>query len=706
MTTVEHQQPGALSEAPPRPKTKTRINWLRGKLSWKVILSVFATIVIVQSLVLQYTVNEYKKEQLDELTEVGRSTLAPLLNPNSNRPIDLTQESLRRLMRATSVRGIAFYRPHVRSAPLIYGEPPILVPDITQPNDQTGKLDAGALRYEVTLGPKILQTNYIAVMRLDSSHIQKRVMNYIRQTTLIAVLLSGFITTVLIFVLGKWMIEPILLLRNNLLGVARDPTSPAAYLTHYKGRDELGSVISSANKLIRQNADHLLRINQQAQDKIYRVAFFDSLTNLPNRVHFLKKLDEIILSDEQKNRKIGVIAIDIDHFGDVNNTLGYEAGDKLLKSVGEKLTTALPHAFLVARLSEDEFAVIVDLPSQPSEQIQDYTRIVQRVFSQTYIINNNDLVLEGSIGMAIWPDDGNRATDLLKKAETALDQAKLEENTNFSLYSPSFDLAVQSRVQMIQDLRLAIEDRQFTLAYQPQFSANGRKLIGAEALLRWERTDPETGKKMFTPPDKFIPVAEQSGLIVPIGRWVLEEACRFARECQEEGLPSFRIAVNLSGVQFHRDDVIALVRDILGRTRMSPHMLELEITESAVMKDIEQTLNLLQQLKDIGIELAIDDFGTGYSSLAYLKRFPVHRLKIDRSFIMNICENKDEATIAKTIIQLGHAIGLNVIAEGVETLDQINFLTDHGCDEFQGYYFSKPLASKDFKDFIRTYNPA
>lgn len=718
MTIVEHNASNSASKVIPqgiRPASATRINWLRGKLSWKVILAVFATIVIVQGVVLQYTVSHYKNEQLMELTEVGRSTLAPLLgisggavNANGT-PAVLAPEALRRLMQSTAVRGVAFYRPNTRAAPQIYGEPPILTPDVNHPELAHGVLDAEALRYETVLGPNELQSSYMAVLRLDSSHIQQRVMNNIRQTAMIAILLSGFVTTVLIMVLGKWMIEPILRLRNNLLGVARDPTSPASYLTHYKGRDELGSVISSANKLIRQNADHLLRINQQAQDKIYRVAFFDALTNLPNRVHFLKKLDEILLSEEQRHRKVGVIVIDIDHFGDVNNTLGYEAGDKLLRSVAEKLVLALPQAFLIARLSEDEFAVIVDLPAKPPElvmeQIKDYTTIVQGVFSHTFVINNNDLVLEGSIGMALWPEDGNRATDLLKKAETALDQAKLEENTNFSLYSPSFDQAVQTRVQMIQDLRTAIEEKQFSLAYQPQFSAKTGKMIGAEALLRWERLDVETGRKMFTRPDTFIPVAEQSGLIVPIGRWVLEEACRFARECQDLGLPHFRIAVNLSGVQFHRDDVIALTKDILHRTRISPHMLELEITESAVMKDIEQTLNLLQQLKNIGVELAIDDFGTGYSSLSYLKRFPVHRLKIDRSFVMNICEDEDEAAITRTIIQLGHAIGLSVIAEGVESADQVQFLTDNGCDEFQGYYFSKPLAPADFKKFVENHQP-
>lgn len=672
-----------------------------GKLSWRVIFCVFATIVIVQSLVLFYTVTQYKQEQLNELTEMGRSTVSPLLRDYTGTGnFLLDKESLSRLMKTTAVRGIAFYRPGTEQVHDLYGEPPLLKPRFNNEHN-IGVLDAEALRYEVSLGPKALQTNYTAVLRLDSSHIQQRVVDYVRQTTIIAVMLSGFITFVLIMVMGKWMIEPIILLRNNLLGIARDPTSPTAYLTPYKRRDELGSVISSANKLIRQNADHLLRINQQAQDKIYRVAFFDSLTNLPNRVHFLKKLDEI-LAEDGKYKKIGIIAIDIDHFGDVNNTLGYEAGDQLLRSVAAKLTACLPAALLVARLSEDEFAAIIELPEEPSEQIREAIQQVRDVFSETFVIDNNDLVLEGSMGMALWPTDASRGPDLLKKAETALDQAKLEENTNFSLYSPSFDQAVQNRIQMIQDLRIAIEEKQFSLVYQPQFDAKTRKIIGAEALLRWERFD-ETGKKIFTGPDKFIPVAEQSGLIVPMGRWVLEEACRFAKECQNQGMQEFRIAVNLSGIQFHRDNVIALVKDVLARTGLAAHLLELEITESAVMKDIEQTLSLLEQLKALGIELAIDDFGTGYSSLSYLKRFPVHRLKIDRSFVMNVTESADEATIAKTIIQLGHAIGLNVIAEGVETKEQIEFLAENGCDEFQGYYFSKPLQPNDFKKFVTDY---
>jgi diguanylate cyclase (GGDEF)-like protein len=685
--------------------SKSKINWLSGKLSLRVTLSVFFTIVVVQGLILYYTVQDYKRDQLHELAETGRSSVSPLLNHwNDKGFTHVDPRSVGRLLKTTLVKGFAIYEPKSTLASFVYGEAPYLAPDANDPENYLEALNEEKARYEVSFGPQATQSKQVVVLRMDSAPVQKRVLNNIIQSTLICTLLAALITAVLVYVLGKWLIEPILMLRNNLSGVARDPTTPTAYLTPYNRRDELGSVISSANKLIKQNADNLLRISQQAQDKIYRVAFFDALTDLPNRVHFLKKLDELLAMEEKKHNRLGIFVMDIDHFGDVNNTLGYEAGDKLLRSIADKLSDVLPDALLIARLGEDEFAAIIEMSSSTSQEyIKETTDAVRQVFSDTFVIEGNDIVLEGSMGMALWPNDANRATDLLKKAEIALDQAKSEEKGNFRLYSPVFDQAVQERIQMINDLRIAIEEKHFSLVYQPQFRSTDRTIIGAEALLRWERVDPETGKRTFTGPDKFIPIAEQSGLIVPIGRWVLEEACRFAMECQNQGMKPFRIAVNLSGIQFHRDNVVQLVRDVLARTGLPAHLLELEVTESAVMKDIEQTITLLQQLKNLGVELAIDDFGTGYSSLSYLKRFPVHRLKIDRSFIMNIHEAPEEAAITTTIIQLGHALKMKVIAEGVETEGQVNFLTDHHCDEFQGYFFSKPLQSNDFKTFVKEY---
>jgi diguanylate cyclase (GGDEF)-like protein len=683
------------------PVETQKTNWLKSRLSWRVIMSVFVTIILVQGMILYYTTGNYQRQQLDEMRESAKASLVTVVSTDEER---LNEAVIQKLLRSTNVRGIAFYEAGKPIAFDIYGEPPLLIPDRQDPENPLTWLSPERDRYEASFGPHTLGANYVMVLRMDAESIRKRTFEYITQTAVISLLLSAFITTVLILVIGMWMLEPILMLRNNLLQAAKNPTNAVQYLTRYSRKDELGSVISSANRLIKQNADNLQRLNDQVQDKIYQVAFFDALTGLPNRAHFLNKLDELIeVEKRENNRYFGVLVIDIDHFGDVNDTLGYESGDMLLKIVSQKLTETLKTALLVARLGEDEFAAILPLPKAPDGSIKNITDSVFDVFMESFDVQGNDLVLEATLGMALWPNDADRAIDLMKKAESALDQAKLEEKGHFRLYSPTFEQNVQNRIQMVRDLRTAIEEKQFALAYQPQFDAITRKIIGAEALLRWERFNPETGKKAFVRPDHFIPVAEQSGLIVPIGRWVIEEACRFAKECTDNGVHPFRIAVNLSGVQFERDDIVQVTKDVLKKTGLDPHLLELEVTESAVMRDINQTIALLQQLRDIGVELAIDDFGTGYSSLSYLKRFPIHRLKVDRSFVMNVTESKDDASITSTIIQLGHSIGLKVIAEGVETEEQVKFLTAHACDEFQGYFFSKPLPPAEFRGFVKGY---
>lgn len=692
--------------AAPKPG-QAKIDWLTGRLSWRVTSSVFMTIVVVQAMILFFTAKNFENQQLNQLAESGKSAIAPILSQQRmNSGAMLDPEALDRVLGTTLVRGIAIYQPGRTIADEVYGEPSTLLPDRANAQLRISWFSEDKKRFEVSFGPNELKMPRVVVVRLAAEHIPGRVWDYVMQMMVISFLLSAFITTVLILVLGKWMIEPILMLRNNLLGAAKNPTEPKKYLTIYTRRDELGSVISSANKLIKLNAENLERLNQQAQDKIFRVAFFDALTELPNRPYFLNKIDEIVSVQDsalQRYPQVGVLVVDIDHFGDVNDTLGYEAGDELLRQVSQRLKETLPDAIMIARLSEDEFAAILDLPLEADDVIQKIADGVLGIFERTFDIFGNELILEASAGLAIWPRDADRGSELLKKAETALDQAKLEDKGHFRIYSQSYELEVQKRIQMARDLRIAIEEKQFTLVYQPQFDAKTRAMIGAEALLRWERPDPETGKKAFVRPDHFIPIAEQTGLIVPIGRWVLETAARFAKQCQEEGIAPFRVAVNLSGVQFHRDDVVSLTRDVLAKTRLNARYLELEVTESAVMKDIDQTIALLTQLKNLGVDLAIDDFGTGYSSLSYLKRFPVHRLKVDRSFIMNATTNAGDASIAKTIIQLGHAIGLKVIAEGVETIGQVEFLEDHGCDEFQGYFFSKPLPEGEFRGFARGY---
>lgn len=698
--------PDMASARPRAPQTrKPKVDFLLSRITWKIILSVFITIVGLESGILYITSKNYEQQQLLQLSEASKNALMPLFTKNDKAQIvSPTGDAILRLIGTTPVKGVTVYNPQGGMfARDTYGEAPLTAPDPARLNKRLTWRSPDGTRYEVSFGPRHLQAPYSVVLRMDSSSVAAMRHSYVIQNSFIALLLSLFVTNVLILVIGKWLLEPILLLRDNLLRAARDPAHADNYQTPYTRRDELGSVISSANKLIRQNAENLTRLNQQAQDKIFRVAYYDSLTELPNRAHFINKLDTI-LQDRSTREALAVMVVDIDNFGDVNDTLGYEAGDKVLKMISDKLNQTLINATLIARLGEDEFAAIFTLHNEPQQQIQQIIQTTLGIFSKSFLVNDNDLVLEACVGMALWPHDADKTIDLLKKAENALDQAKLEQKDRYCLYTSAFDQTVQARIQMIRDLRIAVDDKQFALVFQPQIDAKTHQLIGAEALIRWEKPDPETGKRSFIRPDHFIPVAEQAGLIVPIGRWVIQEACRFAQQATtQHGLPPFRVAVNLSGVQMQRDNIVEVTRQTLKDAGLSPHLLELEVTESAMMKDMDHTIQILHQLNELGIELAIDDFGTGYSSLSYLKKFPIHRLKVDRSFIMNAPDDKDDASITKTIINLGHSLGLKVIAEGVETIEQVNFLTENGCDEFQGYYFSKPLAPADFYSFMRSY---
>jgi EAL domain-containing protein (putative c-di-GMP-specific phosphodiesterase class I) len=292
---------------------------------------------------------------------------------------------------------------------------------------------------------------------------------------------------------------------------------------------------------------------------------------------------------------------------------------------------------------------------------------------------------------------------VLKNADIALNRAKEEGRDRIKEYSEDFDAAIQYRFQMLRDLRSALENKEFSLNYQAQLDLSTGKIIGAEALLRWFKPIENGNSKKFIAPDEFIPIAEQSGLIIPIGEWVLYQACHDASQWHKQGFP-VKVAVNVSGAQFHQGDLCTLVTKVLQETGLKAEYLELEVTESVFMDDIEQTIDILRTLHLIGVELAIDDFGTGYSSLSYLRQFPIDRLKIDRSFITNALENKDDAAIARTIVALGHSLNLKVIAEGVETIEHEQFLIQHGCDEVQGYRYARPTSNDDFVKFMSGYS--
>ncbi|HBR69507.1 MAG TPA: bifunctional diguanylate cyclase/phosphodiesterase, partial [Rhodospirillaceae bacterium] len=393
-----------------------------------------------------------------------------------------------------------------------------------------------------------------------------------------------------------------------------------------------------------------------------------------------------------------------DHFKDVNDSMGHNVGDAILRGVGKRLRTAMPKSATVARVDADEFAITMPLTTDINSARDVAEKIINAIRAEPFRVFNEQFQVRASVGVSTFPDDGMDPDQVLKNADIALNRAKEEGRDTIKEYSEDFDNAVQQRFQMLRDLRTAMEANQLSLHYQPQLDLKTGKVIGAEALLRWFKPDNSKEGGAFVPPFEFIPVAEQSGLIVPIGEWVMRTACEAAVAWNKKHGYDLRIAVNVSAAQFSRSDICGFVRKTLAETGLRPSNLELEVTESVFMADIHHTIQTLKELHAIGVELAIDDFGTGYSSLSYLRQFPIDRLKIDQSFIRNALNNHDDAAIARTIVRLGHSLNLKVIAEGVETKEHEKFLLEEECDEVQGYRYSRPCPDADFVKFVSGYN--
>lgn len=685
------------------PSVTTNI-W-RNRISWRIASAVFATLLLIQTIVLIFTVQSYEAEQLNHLQEVAKSALTSSLeNVQEQLVSPINQKTFDRLMEETPIRGLTIYG--MDYTPIkTYGLPTLLRSRLVRDFGSSYR-SADNQHYEVMLGPTDLGRPYHIVTKLDASDVEPRVVGYIHQTLWILLLMSALVTSVLMLVLNQWLLEPVILLRNNLLSAAKNPEQPDIRRLKHEMHDEVGVTIRIANDLIRQNANNLKRLRTQAEDKIHKLAYFDGLTGLPNRTYFLEKLGETIKTKViAEDGHIAVIAVDIDHFKDINDTMGHEIGDKLLEAIGRRLVKALPEEATVARASADEFTVMVPIrPGGP-----DSPALVERIFSsvsEPVSILKERFQVRVSVGVAQCPDDGIDPRQILKNADISLNRAKEEGRDTVRYYSHDFDLAIQKRFQILRDLRVAMDQGQLRLHYQPQFDLKTGRIVSVEALLRWWRPNNSKEGGAFISPAEFIPVAEQSGLIVPIGEYVLRTACAANKRWQERGIPPFRMAVNISSVQFHRADIVGFVETVLKETRLDSRWLELEVTESAFMENVQLTIDTLNRLHRLGIELAVDDFGTGYSSLSYLRQFPIDRLKIDQSFIRDALSSPDDRTIVKIIIALGHNLDLKVIAEGVETAEHEKFLTEEGCDEAQGFKYSKAIPEDQLVEYVVAHNRA
>lgn len=438
---------------------------------------------------------------------------------------------------------------------------------------------------------------------------------------------------------------------------------------------------------------------KEAADRLMHLAYHDPLTHLPNRLAFDSQLELIIRSCTRDNQQMALMLIDLDRFKSVNDTLGHHVGDNLLKSVALRLRECVRASDVVARLGGDEFVVV--LPEiENALTAASVAGKVQRLLADRHEVGEHELFATPSIGISIFPSDGRDGDTLLRNADVAMYHAKGAGRNNYQFYAERMNEAAGERLAMENALRLAVSNIttascQFSLHFQPQMHVKSGQIVCLEALARW--THPTLGS---IPPSRFIALAEDTGLIQPLGDWVFWESCRHARMLKDLGFHDLRIAVNISAQQLRHENLPLMVRGAMACYELSPNDLELEITESTAMQNPEITLSILNQLSDMGIALAIDDFGTGYSSLAYLKHLPIHRLKLDQSFVKDIESDISDAAICSATIALGHNLSLELVAEGVETTAQRNFLTKLGCDVLQGYLYSKPLPASGIIDYL------
>ncbi len=674
------------------------------RISWRIALSAFFTILVIQGAVLLLTIRQQEFKMLNDLSAQGVAALSSALNNNDtylNSPI--SREEAGRIHASSIVKGYIVYSPDYR---MLGSSGEAVSLTINKDTQTANHRSPDGATYEVVYRASELRNPYIIAASLDARTIAPALAEFVHQSLAVMFLLSAFVTVVLMISLSKWLLEPVLFLRDNFVAAFENPETPDIKESPYKTIDEIGNVISMAQTLIRQNADNIKQIKSAAEDKIHKLAYFDQLTGLPNRIQFLQKLTDQARTanndDSGYIRRFAVIAMDLDHFKDINDSMGHNVGDAILRGVGKRLRAALPEHAVVARSGEDEFAITMML-TDPMSARDIAEKVVGVIRAEPFKVFNESFQIRASVGVSTFPDDGIDPDQVLKNADIALNRAKEEGRDTIKEYSEDFDRAVQARFQLLRDLRDAMEAKDLRVYYQPQFDLASGRIIGAEALLRWFKKDGSKNGGQFISPAEFIPIAEQSGLIVPIGEWVLRHSCTLAAQWEREG-SNIRVAVNVSGAQFFQSDLVACVSKCLEDSGLSPHLLELEVTESVFMDDMQHTVETLQRLHGLGVELAIDDFGTGYSSLSYLRQFPIDRLKIDQSFIRNALNNADDAAIARTIVRLGHSLNLKVIAEGVETKAHEAFLMEENCDEVQGFRYSKPIPLEEFNAFIQSYN--
>ncbi len=699
------------------------------RLCRQVTGAVFLAILIVEGAILIFSVNSFERDRLLELEREGLAVVRAWMQISGDDPLTLN-----------------------KMAPMIGGGSVLISAEV---NDSTGREIAHLANntihgvetetFMARWTPADVGYPYFVEAQLDKSEISEQIVAFIWRIVGLVLLISVFVTAVTMVILERLMLYPIRTLRQRMTDASGDLTHPEDHLIEKARPDELGDVADSYNELlgrlssafgeIRIQQDSLQRNNNELEtlvsertkelnevvrdlrreaaereraekaldasnsifssDHLKKIAYTDTLTGLANRELFIDRLSQVTRQIKRNGGHAAVHLIDLDGFNRINETYGQAAGDHVLQTVADRLGELLRESDTLARLSADEFALVQHDIVNSDEAAVLAQRVTEHL--QHPIKWEEDVIeLTCSIGITLLPIEENSVEDIMHHVALAQRRAKEDQGSSYHFYAEEMNREAQERQEIERDLKRAVQNGELELYYQPKLDVRSGGVSGMEALVRWNH--PERG---FMSPALFIPIAERSSLIEEIGHWVLSEATRQASQWQADGLGDLKVAVNVSAVQLREVCIITQVRQILLETGLPPHLLELEITESAVMEDVEHTIGVLESLRDLGVSLSIDDFGTGYSSLNYLKRFPAKRIKIDKAFVDEIVDVTSEGVISKAVITMGHSLGMEITAEGVESDFQLGFLSNLGCDEIQGYLFARPMPAPDFEEFVK-----
>ncbi len=519
-------------------------------------------------------------------------------------------------------------------------------------------------------------------------------------TNSVIIFISGVLRALamglVLYLVYHWLLtKPLSKIIEHLTHINPDrPSEHKLPMLRGNEKNELGLWINTANQLL-ASIERNTHLRREAENSLLRMAQYDFLTGLPNRQQLQQQLDQILEDAGRLQRRVAVLCVGLDDFKGINEQFSYQSGDQLLLALSDRLRSHSGRLGALARLGGDQFALVQADIEQPYEAAE-LAQSVLDDLEQPFLLDQQEVHLRATIGITLFPEDGDSTEKLLQKAEQTMTLAKSRSRNRYQFYIASVDSEMRRRRELEKDLREALAQNQLHLVYQPQVDYRDHRVVGVEALLRWQH--PQHG---FVAPDLFIPLAEQNGTIIPIGEWVLDQTCRQLREWHDQGFSDLRMAINLSTVQLHHAELPRVVNNLMQVYRLPAKSLELEVTETGLMEDISTAAQHLLSLRRSGALIAIDDFGTGYSSLSYLKSLPLDKIKIDKSFVQDLLEDEDDATIVRAIIQLGKSLGMQVIAEGVETAEQEAYIIAQGCHEGQGYLYSKPLPARELTLFLK-----